>query len=231
MADDELRRAYAALRAQRGAQPGDDRPDGETLRAALAGELPPDERERVLDVALRSGAADDMALLHTFTSAAQATARSAGSDRAGARWRTSRWTPIAAAAAVCLMAGGSFWLRGAWSDAGAGTNDDTSAGRFRDARTVSVSLIAPASSGVVTDTSMRFIWHAVSGATSYDIEVFDTDGTLLFTRTVTDTVAPLPPDLDAAARARIGAWWITTTLPDGRRLRSELRLLRAPAQP
>lgn len=225
MQDDDLKRAYAALRARRHAHSSDDRPDVDAIGAALSGDLSSDERERVLDAALRSGAADDVAMLHALTSAVRA-AHSETTAQQAVRWRASRWVPIAAAATLMVMVGASFWLRDVTDP-----DDDALDIRFRDGRDISVSLIAPAMRTDTVNAFTTFIWHAVPDAGSYEFELFDAGGSVLFTQTVADTTATLPTDMTAETRARAAAWWITTTLPDGRRLRSELRLLRPAVQP
>ncbi len=178
--DDALRRAYAALRTRRAAQPLDRRPALERLDDVLDADrsdrLSDDAREQALDDALASGAADELALLYAVRTAAStaaggATITAASTDAAGAasqttstrglhltqgrpRFRRGPW----AIAAGLVMAVGLPWAlsrdRAATATGEGSTPDSANAGAtFRAAALPSAgpTLLAPAA--VATGTS------------------------------------------------------------------------------
>lgn len=239
MNDDELRRAYAALRRQRAAQRhAPDAPPGphpDALWSAVAGDLEPGERVRILDEALRSGAGDDLALVHSLHTAARAASPTAASTTVRRRG-VGRWWPVAAAAALAasvsvpLLRSEARVGEAAADAARAITTDTTTSARFRGATASGPALVAPAPSAPPHDTT-AFVWHTVAHAMRYELELLDDAGRTVARVTTTDTTARLPVDLTVSERARVNGWWVTVTLPDGRTGRSELRLLSPPAGP
>lgn len=214
MNDDELRSAYAALRRARAQRPATEQPTTDAMRAALDGELPEQERERVLAQALSSGASAQLALLqaaHVAASGALPSSSTVGAARASLRW----W-PLAAAAALVLAIGVPVATR---------TPSDEEP-RFRAAAaSAAPQLIAPAS-GARLSAAQRFVWSAVPGSTSYTLELLDANGRPVAQLVARDTTVRLGPSVTEADRARTTGWWVTVVTSDGRRTRSELRLTR-----
>jgi hypothetical protein len=216
MNDDELRRSYAALRRERAQRPAGERPSAETMRQALDGELSEAERETVLDQALASGASAELAMLQ----AAQVAAGMASSEasRSTAPTTTRRWWPVAAAAALVLAVGVPIATR---------APNEPEPIRFRaGATSAAPRLIAPAS-GAALVAGQRFVWSAVPGATRYTLELLDAKGGTVAEVVTKDTAVAIAASITDADRARTSGWWVTVTVGDGRRERSELRLTRA----
>lgn len=241
--NDEIVRAWAALRAQRAAardamraaaqdgehpewsQRASDNVDVDQLRAALTGELDAESREAALDAALRGGAYDDIALLHAATHAAhEASAVTAATSATAAHAprrarRRIRWvgpTSIVALAAVLVVA---IWLPRRIAVQKVPVAD------VRGGASASVELILPVANAPLRDT-LQFSWHAVRGATRYDFELLDASGAVIQQVTTTDTTM-LVAMRDAAASP--SAWWVRATRSDGTRVQGSLRLLAARA--
>jgi hypothetical protein len=66
--------------------------------------------------------------------------------------------------------------------------------------------------GTVNSVPAKFVWAAVRGATTYTITVSSPDGTTLWTASVSDTVAPVPPRL--VERHGTYVWVVDATLSD-----------------
>ncbi len=214
MNDDELRSAYAALRRERAQRPTAAQPAIDAMRAALDGELPAQERERVLEEAITSGASAQLALLQAAQVAASGalpTSATVGTARSSRRW----WS-LAAAAALVLAVGVPLATRS--------PNDAVT--RFRSgAASGAPQLIAPAS-GAVLSAAQRFVWSAVPASTSYTLELLDANGRTVTQLVASDTTVMLGPTVTDVDRARTTGWWVTVATVDGRRTRSELRLTR-----
>ncbi len=223
MNDDELRGAYAALRRERAQRPATEQPTADAMRQALDGELTEEARERILEHAITSGASAQLALLqaaHVASSGALPNTTSRASmmgDAAPAVRSSRRWWPLAAAAALVLVVGVPLATR---------TPNEESV-RFRSGTASGVpQLIAPAS-GATIAALQRFVWHAVSGSTSFTLELLDANGRTVTQLVTSDTTAVLGPSVTEGNRARTTGWWVTVVTADGRRARSELRLTRA----
>jgi hypothetical protein len=217
MNDDELRRSYAALRRERAQRPVSERPSAETIRQALDGELSDAARETVLDQALASGASAELAMLQ----AAQGAARMASNveSRIAAPTTTRRWWPVAAAAALVLAVGVPIATR---------APENVEPIRFRAGANAATARLMTPASGAVLVADQRFVWSAVPRATRYTLELLDANGGTVADVVTEDTTAALAASITEADRARITGWWVTATIRDGRRARSELRLTRAP---
>ena len=86
-----------------------------------------------------------------------------------------------------------------------------------------VRLIAPGTAAPAT-ASPRFVWHAVHGATGYELELLDPADEPIYTATVADTVHVLP----SGTSLRPGVtyhWMVRAGLPDGSVRSSEARSL------
>lgn len=230
MTEEELRRAYGALRRQQqepSANGPVERPSPEALASALSGELEPGERVRILDRALSAGAADEVALVHALHTAARSAtgrARSPSTTRGGVLGR--RW-PILAAAAVL----GAVMVPLARDTTGSPSASRQESMRFRGgSQDAPPQLVAPAG-GAPLPADGRFAWHVLPGAQRYLFEALDSSGHTITSLTTADTLAILPDSVSADARARIAGWWVTATLSTGAGRRSELRLIAAPQRP
>jgi hypothetical protein len=205
--DDELRAAYRAWQLSRAAS--DERPaDGalspDALAALVEGSGDDEARIAALDAALASPAsAAELSLLLAARAAADAAvandapvvlnlertshAPSGANDRAAPRtahwWR--RVLPVAAALTL-VVSSSVIWWQG------------RDAGVTRSGSTLPAVPLIGERDGVL-------VWQAVPEATSYRVEVLDTDGTSRFSATVPDTVAALPLGADAA---RWSSWWV-----------------------
>lgn len=221
--DADLQRAYAALRAQRAAQPGGIRPTPEELAGALDGTLPTDQREVVLDHALATGAADDLALLHAARTAAAATNAplrlESTTTATPPRRRWLRWaTPLAAAALVLVVVG----IQDRRHDTSPDTGDTVRSIAAGDA---APALLMPAAEATLEDP-VTFAWAPAAGAVRYLLEVTDDAGAILLRRESADTaILVRRSDPDAPDLAKASGWWVTAHYQDGTTRRSPLRLL------
>jgi hypothetical protein len=219
MHDDELKQAWAALQAQRrAANVSSGTPSPEAIDAALDGSLSSDERERVLDATLAQGRSDELRLLHTMRQAAAESTRTTAAVRAWPRW----W-PTAAAAALVLAIGVPTWQ--SQRARTAGTADSAT---FRSGVPDDVQLIAPASGTAWPSASgdtLRVSWHAVPTATSYQVDLLDAGGQVMATQSFKGDTTALLSAPDAGPDGAPAGWWVSASLADGRRVRSELRLL------
>ncbi len=230
MTDDELTRAYDALRRQRQARPAVAPPSLDALQSLAENQTAASEREALLERVLESGASDELALLHSIASGTTATATAVSDARtSNARHGSgtpswTRWWPAAAAAAVVLAVGLPMVRRGGNAPVPATAEQP----RFRGAESTGApTLLAPANEAVLP-ADQRFVWSSVTDATQYEIELVDADGQLVLAFTATDTTAPLPVGSSDAQRARARGWTVSARLRDGGVQRSALRLLRAP---
>ena len=230
MTDEELRRAYGALRRrQQGPSAGDAvmPPSPEALASALSGELEPGERVRILDRALAGGAADEVALVHALrTTALSATghAQSPSTTRRGVLGQ--RWPIVAAAAVIAAVT-----VPLVQNTTGSRNASREESIRFRDGTQVAtLQLVAPAG-GAPLPADGRFTWNALPGARRYLFEALDSSGRTVTSVTTAETLAVLSDSVSADARARIAGWWVTATLSTGVIRRSELRLVAAPQRP
>lgn len=227
MTDDELRKSYGALREYRRASRTESetspRPEPEAIWSALAGELEPGERVRILDEALRAGAGEEVALAYSLQSAAVAVT-SIKTRRTPLS--VHRWWPIAAAAALVAMVGVTQ-LR---SSDGTGETSTGDAVRYRDANLGAPVLLAPAEDTPLVADAM-FIWHPIPDARDYALEAIDAEGRIVARVITADSTAVLPSSLSADERQSISGWWVLATTRDGAQRRSDLRLVVADKRP
>ncbi len=222
MRDDELATAWAALKARRRVTGFATTPSSEELAKALDGTLSSQERERVLDETFTHGRGEELRLLHAMRDAAASSVpASRGAARGGAeRSARRRWWSMAAAAVLVVAVGIPTWR----SRPAAAVHAAIDRGGTVDA----VVLVSPASGTLWPAAgidSLRVTWRAVATAAAYRVELLDARGDVVAAVTTTaDTTAgiALPEKFPAIVPS---GWWVEATLTDGRRVRSELRLL------
>jgi hypothetical protein len=201
--DTTLRGLYARLLARRAAQPGSASVPVETIHALAAGTHQGSDREALLDTVLADPRMRDE--FRFFRDVLREGPRASG-------FRLARWgRPQALAASVVIVVTlGTRLLQ-----------PDVEPLRGGDS---SMSVVGPGAS--VAAGEVRFTWHPVQGAETYDLEVAREDGTALMRTTTTDTtvVATLTASPDSLR------WWLTVRRDDGRVERSPVRalLVRAP---
>jgi hypothetical protein len=74
-------------------------------------------------------------------------------------------------------------------------------------------LIAPGA-GASLAAGERLVWHAVSDAQEYRVELADSEGAVIFAETLRDTLATVPDSTRLLPEARY-LWWVTATRSDG----------------
>jgi anti-sigma factor RsiW len=74
--------------------------------------------------------------------------------------------------------------------------------------------------------TLRFVWGTVPGAASYQVTLSTTDGTTLWSRSLSDTVAILPADVKLTAGMQY-VWFTDATLSDGFSVTTGLKEFRA----
>ncbi len=224
MTEDELARAYDALRRRRQAHPTADLPSVEAIQALSEHRAPVSEREALLERVLESGASDELALLHSAASSGAAPLSSASTSGASTRPSPLRWWPAAVAAALLVVVGLPISRRAATD----GTDASREEPRFRGAESTSAPRLLLPTGDATLISGQSFVWRPVLNATEYAIEILDSNGALLATFTATDTTMTLPANIPDTQRVQARGWTVTARLRDGRTLRSGLGLLRAP---
>lgn len=219
--DAELRALYE--RATRGA-PGASAPavTPEALRDLVEGAGSEAARLATLDRVM-----SDPRLRREFdllgATAAAARGIDPGAPVARRRMRTPalRWSLAAAGLLVAATVGG-LWrsARDHMGDAA-----DRMRGASADAPAAGVSLVQaalPTAGG-----ALGLTWHAVDGATRYDVEVLAPDGSARSSESTSDTTLTL--SAARAASVRTGdRWWVRARLANGLTVRSPIAPLGAP---
>jgi hypothetical protein len=208
VSDDRLRDLYAVGQGGRPAGPGGEHPAPEVIAALVRREGPEGERLATLDHVMSCAECrHDFDLLRAVE---RAGIESGAAGRAGGKrgW----FMPAALAASVLLAVGvGRIVLRAG--------GDDTTRGDDHGG----VALVQPGREAAAGDP-LIFSWHAVPGATRYELELLDAGGGVLASAATSDTIAS-----PVAARALPPGdyrWWVRATTSDARPLRSALRPLR-----
>lgn len=122
---------------------------------------------------------------------------------------------FALAASVLLAAGLGFYTLG--RQQAERPNDDVTRGMAGE-----VQLISPTATAAAIDT---LLWHAVTGATSYVLELRSDDGQVLTRGTTTDTAFALP-DRVRTTRGSVVYWTVSARLTDGTEVRSAAQRVR-----
>lgn len=213
MNDDLLRKAYQARKQPTG---GSERPTAEELDGLLAGRGTDEERLEILDRALaHPDSAKEFELLRAVAAAEKSeselralatTAKSETVSRA-MRWRV----PLAVAATVTLVV--SATLLGPLRRG----SDIMRAPPPRGLPTP----ISPDDAAVTAPGSIQFVWHAVSNAGSYRLELVTEAGVEVATANTPDTTASV--GVQGAGTYR---WMVVALLPDGAEVLSSPRRLR-----
>lgn len=205
--EDALRAAFRAWQASRAAS--ETPPDGEglspgVLAALVEGSGDDEQRIAALDAALSSPTrAAELSLLLAAKAAGDAAvqtdapvvlnpvteartrpmANERSTPRTAPMWR--RVLPLAAALTL-VVSGGAIWWQG--RDAGVTRGGTT---------------LPPVS--LIGERVGVLLWRPIVDATSYRVEVLDSEGKTLFAATESDTVAVLPPGFDAPTWS---SWWV-----------------------
>ena len=122
---------------------------------------------------------------------------------------------FALAASVLLAAGLGYYTLGRRQ--AERPNDDLTRGTAGE-----VHLVSPSANATAIDT---LVWHAVTGATSYRLELRSDDGQLLTRGTTTDTTFAVP-DGARVTRRSVVYWTVSARLTDGTEVRSAAQRVR-----
>ena len=224
MRDEELQQAWKALQAQRRARQPHHEPSPEALEAALSGTISSEERERVLNELLAQGRGEELRIMHTMRRAAH---DSVDDTHANAGRLRQRWRPAAAAVAVAAALVVTIGIP-AWQSERELTNGPSDSATYRGGTTDDVQLVSPASGlswPTVGTDSLHLVWNAVGSAVSYTVELLDANGRVVKSQSVTGDTTAVVAAPTGNPRVAPAGWWVYASLRDGRRVRSELRLL------
>ena len=206
MSDERLRQLYATAQAGRTAGTGGEHPAPEVIAALVRRDGPEEARLATLDHVM--GCPDCRRDFDLLRAVERAGIESGAVGRASGKrgWLM----PAALAASVLLAVGvGRLVLRPGGDDTTRGGGD-------------AVELVQPGREARAGD-SLRFTWHAVPGASRYELELLDAGGGVAVLAATTDTTAS-----PASARALPPgdySWWVRAITSDARSLRSALRPL------
>lgn len=175
----------------------------ELMRLAVS-EATPDERHTWMEHIV--GCADCRRELALARAVAEA-----GSQLTARRW------PIRilalAASIVVLVGGAALWRSGAFEG-----------GDVPRGGGPAVTLVQP-SGDVPADLARQLVWRSVPGVTSYEAELLDADGAVVFNTRGPDTTVTVPTEARLAPGGEYH-WRVTALMPDGRRLQSVAESLR-----
>ncbi|MEP6764791.1 MAG: hypothetical protein ABJB66_10795 [Gemmatimonadaceae bacterium] len=217
MSDEKLKSAYNAYVSASAPADCSACPSPEKLEALAAGnDAAGDSTSMALFDHVFSCAycREDFALLRSVQSATNSTANR--------RSKLHTFTGVAAAAVLLLAIGfGTNKLLRSPDVIVRGAPDGAS----------DVILISPVATVNFADVG-KFSWQGVAGASSYELEVLDTNGVVVLTRVTANTSLPLPTD-DAARVASLPSfdWFVTARRADGNERRSAITRVRLSAKP
>ena len=195
MRDDELRASYADVVGIRPVQ-REGCPAPEQIRALVerAGAEP--DRLATLDHVMGCGAC------RREYDLMQSIAAGRGADR------RRRLVPLAAAATVVLLFGGTI--------AFVAFRANREAGALRGSEST-VELVTPR--GAEGSRPVNFIWRSQPDGPVYTLEVFTPAGDVVYTTETRDTAVALPADLSLTT-GETYHWWVSVHTADGRDVRS-----------
>ncbi len=199
MTEEQLRRLYAEGVLRPAGSSRESCPDAEALRAVAEGRATEERRLESLEhVGGCAPCQRDLALLRQI-------AGTSTSAAATAHRGVPAWFVTAAAAVVVVSVVGVLWMRSPADPVFRGDGD-------------SVTLVAP-SGAVAASSAGPLTWRSVLGALRYEVELLDSEGTVVFDASATDTVLALPPNLRPFVSY---GWRVSAVLPGGTRSESAL---------
>jgi hypothetical protein len=202
--DDELSKLYRTGMRHAAAPRADDAPSLEAMLRVVRGEANEAERLRTLDRVMASEVLrEEFALLSAVAE---------GERRSLPRRRG--WMPVAAAAALLLVASGLVW-----QSRRAPVDDVVRGG---DA---ALQLVSPRER---LDASRVFTWRSAGSESRYRFQLRDAEGGVLFDTVTRDTTLELPINV-LVSPERTYRWWIRAERPDGSHTRSVLVPIRGSA--
>jgi len=209
IADADLRARYQAAIVERRANPRTSCPTPDALQALITRTGDEMARLDVLDHVM--GCADchhEFELLRAIaaaeTGAVSTSGASGRANRESARLLDRRGWMAAAAVLLVAVGGVTVLRRGGLGNRG----PDVVRSRPIAVAGVPVVGVLPTGSGAA---ARALVWHRVSGAERYHVEVLDASGTVVFQAQTTDTLAALPALSGRGPRT----WWVRATMADG----------------
>jgi hypothetical protein len=209
--DEALREAYQKALDARRVSGRESCVAPEAMLALLRHEGAEDQRLEALDHVMGCGACrPEFELLRAVEQAGADAKERAGSPRL---WIPRRFAvPLALAASLILVVTVGQRLRSPEGpDVERGTTDG-------------VTLLGPPSE-IAAGTSPTFAWKPVPGAQSYELEVLDEAGALVWDTKTNETSATMPDPI-LMVPGKSYRWWVRTATPSGNQRASAVRTLR-----
>ena len=211
MTDEALREAYQRALDARRVSGRETCVAPETMLSLLRREGSEEQRLEVLDHVMGCGAcSSEFELLRSIEQAGAGT-----TERAGPAFlrRLPRFAvPLALAASLVLVVTVGQRLRSpAGTDIERGTGDE-------------VALLGPPPE-IAAGTSPTFVWKPVAGAESYELEVLDEKGAVVWGAKTSETSATMS-DPVLLTPGKSYRWWVRTTTTSGNQRASAVRSLR-----
>lgn len=160
----------------------------------------------------------EFALLRTVQAESEAVGgATTARTKAANRWLTGPRLAIAAGLLIALGIGGESLRR-----MRAGESSDVVRNAAVDAN--EIALVAPLSN----TAGAKFVWHKMAGAITYEVQVLDTNGSVLATRVTSDTVySPSASEREQFELAGMVDWFVVAKRSDGNERRSSIARVRA----
>jgi hypothetical protein len=204
--DREIKQAYQRTLATHGQETRDNCVSPEAILSLVEGSEGEEARLHTLDhVMACRHCREDFELLRGLARSRPV------EERSKKRWGISSPQRLAWAASLVIALGaGSLW----WGSQGSGPE-----GVMRGDGT-ELRLVSPAAGGTL-DEGMTFAWNSLPQAFSYEMEVIDADGEVVFRFSTPDTVV-VAEGLSSAVLAEGLSWWVTARTRDGSRISSPI---------
>jgi hypothetical protein len=90
-----------------------------------------------------------------------------------------------------------------------------------------LTLVSPVE-GATVSAPVRFVWEPVAGASDYEVQVFDAEGIVVFSSTITATTVPL--EMEASLAAGEYRWLVLAEMQDGGQVRAAARRFQVQAR-